>query len=209
MSTTETDLIRHNTPIFPLGSVLFPQGVLPLRIFETRYTDMVRECMRSNVAFGVCLITKGNEVGTPADFEAIGCLARIVDFDMEQQGVLQIRTIGEQRFKVIDKRVDQAQLIRASVELIPDDAKLDLPDEFVGCANLAKQLVIEIKQKFDGDPEQVIAKPYEFELAGWVANRLCEVLPIEPKAKQKLMELQDPLSRLSLINQFLESKQVF
>ena len=209
MSNLETNSIRHNTPIFPLGSVLFPQGVLPLRIFETRYTDMVRECMRSNTTFGVCLITKGNEVGTPADFEAIGCLARIVDFDMEQQGVLQIRTIGEQRFKVIDRQVDQAQLIRASIELIPEDVNLDVPDEFIGCVNLAKQLVIEIKAKFDGDPEQVIAKPYEFERAAWVSNRLCEVLPIESKAKQKLMELQDPLSRLSLINQFLENKQVF
>ena len=209
MSIVEAGLVRHNVPIFPLGSVLFPQGVLPLRIFETRYTDMVRECMRSNISFGVCLITKGNEVGTPADFEAIGCLARIVDFDMEQHGVLQIRTLGEQRFKVIEQHIDQAQLVRASIELIPEDVKLDVPDEFVGCVNLAKQLVVEIKQKFDGDPEQVIAKPYEFELASWVANRLCEVLPIEPKAKQKLMELEDPLSRLSLINQFLENKQVF
>ena len=209
MTNLEAAQVLHNMPIFPLGSVLFPQGVLPLRIFETRYTDMVRECMRSNTAFGVCLITKGNEVGTAADFESIGCLARIVDFDMEQHGVLQIRTVGEQRFKVIEQHVDQSQLIRASIELIPEDVKHDVPDEFVGCANLAKQLVIEIKEKFDGDPEQVIAKPYEFELASWVANRLCEVLPIESKAKQKLMELQDPLNRLSLINQFLENKQVF
>ena len=144
-----------------------------------------------------------------ADHESIGCLARIVDFDMEQHGVLQIRTIGEQRFKVLEKRIDSTRLIRASIELIPEDAKLDVPDEFESCANLAKQLVTEIKSKFEGDPEQVIAKPYNFELASWVANRLCEVLPIEAKAKQKLMELQDPLSRLSLVNQFLENKQVF
>ena len=209
MTLSNQSLLKHDVPIFPLGSVLFPQGVLPLRIFETRYTDMVRECMRENRPFGVCLITKGNEVGVPADHEIVGCLARIVDFDMEQQGVLQIRTIGEQRFTIIDKRVDSNKLIRASVELIENDVRLEVPDEFEGCANLAKQLVNEIKSKFEGDPEQVIAKPYEFELAGWVANRLCEVLPIDTKAKQKLMELQEPLSRLSLVNQFLENKQVF
>lgn len=209
MSTSIELGLKHEVPVFPLGSVLFPQGVLPLRIFETRYTDMVRECMRENRPFGVCLITQGNEVGVPADHEMVGCLARIVDFDMEQQGVLQIRTVGEQRFSIIEKRVDSQGLIRASVQLIANDVKLEIPDEFEACASLAKQLVQEIQSKFDGDPEQVIAKPYEFELAGWVANRLCEVLPIDSKAKQKLMELQEPLSRLSLVNQFLENKQVF
>ena len=105
-----------DVPVFPLSTVLFPGGVLPLRIFEARYMDMVKVCMQRDAPFGVCLITRGGEVGEPAEHEAVGTLAHIRGWDMEQLGLLQLRTIGGLRFRIVDRRVGRNGLIRASVD---------------------------------------------------------------------------------------------
>ena len=116
--------------LFPLGTVLFPGGVLSLRVFEARYTDLVSESMQRDAPFGVCRITQGQEVGEAAEHEPVGCLARISDWDMEQPGVLSLRTRGEQRFRVLRRRVQSDGLIRADAELIDDDPLLPVPPEF-------------------------------------------------------------------------------
>lgn len=194
--------------IFPLGTVLFPGGVLPLRVFEARYLDMVRECTAASLPFGVCLITEGSEVGKPARHEPIGCTARIVDFDMEQSGVLSLRTIGERRFRILERRVDLNGLVRADVETIEPDAPAAVPPEFAACASLVRRLVDDLVAREPDPMRQMIAQPYEFDSAVWVGNRLCEFLPIPPRARQKLMELDDALTRLSLIHQYLQQHQV-
>jgi uncharacterized protein len=196
-------------PLFLLSNVLFPNGVMRLRVFEQRYVDMVRQCMREKKPFGVCLVTKGKEPNDPKDFVRIGCLARIVDFDMEQLGVLEIRCNGEQRFEVQTFDVQKDGLVLAQVKMIEPDATVAIPDELSTCASLAQELVKEIEKKMDEQSNQVIAAPYEFESAAWVGNRLCEVLPISPAARQELMALRDPLSRLNLVEQYLRNKQVF
>jgi uncharacterized protein len=196
-------------PLFLLSNVLFPNGVLRLRVFEQRYIDMVRQCMRDKQPFGVCLITQGKEPNAPKDFVRVGCLARIVDFDMEQLGVLEIRCNGEQRFEVQTFDVQKNGLVLAQAKLIEPDATVAIPDELQTCASLAQELVKEIERKLDEESNQVIAAPYEFESAAWVGNRLCEVLPISPAARQELMALRDPLSRLNLVEQYLRNKQIF
>jgi Lon protease-like protein len=197
-----------DVPIFPLSTVLFPGGVLPLRIFEARYMDMVRDCMQRDAPFGVCLITKGGEVGDAAEHEPIGCLAHIRGWDMEQLGLLQLRTIGGTRFRIVDRRVGRNGLIRASADGLPEDERVDVPDEMADCAALLRKIVDELREREPDADKRMIAEPCDFESAAWVANRLCEFLPIPNPAKHKLMVLDEPLARLGLVQRWLQQHQV-
>ena len=200
--------ILGDLPIFPLNTVLFPGGVLPLRIFEARYMDMARDCLAGERPFGVCLITEGKEVGEAAEHEAVGCTASIVDWDMQQLGLLQIRAIGGRRFRVVSRRVQPDGLIRADAEIVADDPAIGLPAEYEVCATLLRRIVDDVVERETEPIKRMIAEPYEFGSARWVGNRLCEFLPIPPGARQKLMELDDPITRLALIHQYLQQHQV-
>ncbi len=195
-------------PIFPLSSVLFPGGVLPLRIFEARYMDMVRERMQRDAPFGICLITRGGEVGEAAEHESVGCLAHIRGWDMEQLGVLQLRAVGGQRLRVLERDVGANGLIRAKVELLPDDPQMPIPDEMTDCVLLIRRIVDELRTR-EPDPERrMIAEPCDFESAAWVANRIAEFMPIPAPAKHKLMTLDEPVARLSIVHRWLHQHQV-
>jgi Lon protease-like protein len=194
--------------LFPLSTVLFPGGVLPLRIFEARYTDMVRECMRLDRPFGVCLITQGGEVGEAAKHEPIGCLARIQDVDMEQPGVLRIRTVGSQRFRVEAAEPDASRLIRARVSLIDADPLVAVPAEHADCVDLVRRMVQEIERTVPNASERMIVGPMEYESSAWVANRIAEFLPIPGTSKYRLMSLDDPLDRLAIVHRWLAQQGV-
>lgn len=186
-------------PIFPLGTVLFPGGLLPLRVFETRYMDMTRECMKEQKPFGVCLIKSGREVGEPAVPEAVGCLAHIQEWDMRELGVLSLRTQGGQRFRIRDREVNSQGLVRAHVEFIAPEPAASLPAEFAACANLL-ELVVADKSA------AVFAEPHQFDDATWVGYRLTEILPVPLAAKQRLLELDDSVLRLQILYRFLEQR---
>lgn len=188
-------------PIFPLNTVLFPGGLLPLRVFESRYMDMTRECMKREEPFGVCLIREGSEVGAPAIPEAVGCLAKILDFDMQQLGVLNLKTAGGQRFRILQRQTGEQGLISAEVELIAPEASVPVPAQFASCARLLEMVVLDKGQA-------VFAEPHAFQDATWVGYRLSEILPVPLAAKQKLLELTDGLSRLSVLQRFLESRDL-
>lgn len=195
-------------PIFPLSTVLFPGGVLPLRIFETRYMDMVRECMQRETPFGVCLITRGGEVGEAARHEPIGTLAHLRGWDMQQLGLLQLRTVGGVRFRILDRRVGGNGLIRASVDELPDDPRVQVPEEMAGCTMLVRRLVEDLRAREPDPDKRMIAEPHDFDSAAWIGNRLAEFLPIPDPAKHKLMVLDEPLARLSLVMHWLQQHQV-
>lgn len=182
--------------LFPLGTVLFPGGRLPLRIFEARYMDMAKACLRDGVPFGVCLIRTGREVGTPAEPEPIGCLARIVEWDMQQLGLLLVTAAGGERFRILERRVEADGLSRARIERLPDDEDEAVPEAFASCAHLLERVVAE-------RGENVFAVPHRFDSASWVGCRLAEILPVPLAAKQKLMELDDALMRLKILHKFL------
>jgi Lon protease-like protein len=198
--------------LFPLKTVLFPGGVLPLRVFEARYMDMVRDCMREDTPFGVCLITQGGEIGQPAQTEAIGCLARIGDWDMEQLGVLDIRCRGIQRFRIVERSVEANGLQRAEVELLDADDDEPLAPEYEPCANLLRKVIDDQRGQVADDSTEAAALPFDppFVLgsSSWVGNRLCEVLPVPLKAKQKLMELSDARTRLDILIQYLRQHKI-
>jgi Lon protease-like protein len=194
--------------LFPLSTTLFPQGVLHLRIFEARYLDMVGECMKEARPFGVCRITHGGEAGDAAEHEAIGCLARIIDWDMEKLGLLHIRVQGGQRFRVIRRSVHKHALIRADVALLADDPPMAVPPDLAGCRDLVHRLVARLEADEPKAERRLVAAPYDYESASWIGNRLCEFLPLPPRARQKLMELDEPLTRLYLVKQFLEKEKI-
>lgn len=199
-------------PLFPLKTVLFPGGVLPLKVFETRYIDMVRDCMKHNAPFGVVLIKSGQEVGQAAEPEAIGCLASITDWDMENLGVMMLRTEGGERFRILETRVLADQRLEGRIAMLPADSSPPISDMHVECAKALKSIIDEIDQQGRlEEGERFIspfAQPIRLDSAGWVANRWCEILPIPLKAKQKLLELDDAQARLSIVHQYLKQHQI-
>lgn len=202
----ETDWL----PLFPLQTVLYPDGVLPLRIFETRYIDMVRECMRLEKPFGVVAIREGSETGTAAEPEAVGCIARIVEWDMEAGGLLMIRTQGGLRFRIVASRMLSDNRLEAQVDYLPVDPLLPPSVAHVECAKTLKLITDDFAEREakEKDFSFPFAKPLRLDDAGWVANRWCEILPIPLKARQKLLELDSPEGRLSVIYTYLQQQQI-
>lgn len=199
-------------PLFPLKAVLFPDGVLPLKVFETRYVDMIRACMKSNALFGVILIRSGQEVGAVAEPEPVGCLAKIIDWDMQELGMMMLRVQGGLRFRILETRVQPNKVLEARTVLIPADREIPVSDIHVRCAKALKIVVENIENR--GRKEQgasfvsPFSQPIQLESASWVANRWCEILPIPLKARQKLMELDDAQSRLTLVHQYLQQHRI-
>jgi hypothetical protein len=175
--------------------VLFPGGRLPLRIFEQRYMEMAKVCLRDNSPFGVCLIREGAEVGAPATPEEIGCIARIGSWDMPQLGVLQITAHGEQRFRILERRLQEDGLARGTVELIAEDADTEIPEDCRRCVELLERL-IEQHGEF-------LEAPHRLQSSAWVSSRLAEILPLPMLAKQELLELTDGGARLARVNALL------
>jgi len=201
----------HSLPklaLFPLQSVLFPGAQLQLRVFETRYLDLVSRCLREQQPFGAICLRQGNEVrgadDEPVLLETTGVLARLEEVDAEQAGVLRVRCIGTQRFEIDEPLQQDDGLWTARAWLIDDDIVV-APAEAVLPTVRALANAIGALERKGGSP---FVKPYRFDEAGWVANRWCELLPISLAAKQKLMALEDPQMRLRLVDEYLRGKGV-
>lgn len=179
-------------PLFPLNTVLFPDGPLPLRIFETRYVDMVRRCMRQRSSFGVLLIRAGAEVGTVTSTADIGTSARIIDFYQLPDGLLGITCLGERRFRVRARSRQPDGLNVGEVEWLDTEERVPLPAEHDHLGQLLRKVLPELSELYRSVPKH-------FEDAGWVACRLAEILPLELSDKQSLLETDDPLVRLARV----------
>ncbi len=195
-------------PLFPLKMVLMPGALLGLKVFEARYLDLASQCMRSGQAFGVICLVQGREAGDneqTVQLEQVGTLAHIDDVDAEQPGILRLSCHGGQRFRRLAEPSRLANgLWTARVELLRDDPARS-PGPAV--APTVEALAQAIKALHEQDHEP-FAAPYRLDDAGWVANRWCELLPLPLAARQKLMELDDPVIRLSLVDGYLRDKKV-
>lgn len=192
---SQTDPETFELPIFPLGSVLFPGGTLALKIFEQRYMDMAKDCLKRAKPFGIALIREGEEVGSPAAPYPVGTLARIDDWDMPNLGVLQIKVLGGTRFRIIASTVAKSGLIVGTVNSI--DA--DLPTsgaELTACADFLKKILTQINM-IEGVADS------QFSDASWVSFRITELLPFGVSVKQKMLELTDAKIRLDILHRFL------
>jgi Lon protease-like protein len=184
-------------PLFPLGTVLFPGGPLSLRIFETRYIDLVRRCLREGSGFGVVLIREGAEAGGPAKTFDVGTYARIVDFSQQPDGLLGIRAAGERRFRILERRRARDGLNLADVAWLAEERPQPLPEEF---AELGPTLEAILDQA--GEPYTSLERRPDD--AAWVSARLAEILPVPSVHKQHCLELDDPLERLRYLRPMFE-----
>lgn len=192
-------------PLFPLRSVLFPGAHLPLRIFEPRYLDMVQRCHARGEPFGVVALTAGDEVrrrdgeGFQAEaFHDVGTLARIEHFEHVQPGLIQIRTRGAQRFRLRERRRLSHGLWVGEADLLPDDAAVAVPEDLRNAARQLQDLLTGWAER--AAPEELpVQPPMLWDDAGWLANRWAELLPMPAAARQRLMEMDNPLLRLELV----------
>jgi Lon protease-like protein len=195
-----TDAARE-IALFPLHTVLFPGGLLPLRVFEPRYMEMTTACLRGSLPFGVCLISEGREVGAPAVPHAVGCLARIMQWDMQQLGVLNITVRGEKRFRVLERRVQRDGLIRSEIELLAEEDDALVPEALAVCARVLKAII-------DDGAAPGIEAPFRFESASWVSARLTEILPLPLAFKQQLLETDGSCRRLEALREALRDQKL-
>ena len=225
MSKTSTPLTE--LPLFPLQTPLFPGGSLPLRIFEVRYLDMIGRCHKAGDPFGVVCLSEGSETrrrasgtadGKPSGdgfareaFFPVGTLARITKFERPQPGLMMIGCVGAQRFQVQRSEQTRHGLWVADVELLADDAEVPVPEDLHFTRDALQALVRKIEQSVEesveqsGEPgdeaglEMPLCKPYRWNDCGWLANRWCELLPLQPELKHRFMALDSPVLRLELV----------
>jgi Lon protease-like protein len=181
--------------LFPLNTVLFPGGRLPLRIFEQRYMDMAKACLRDGARFGVCLIREGREVGAAAVPAEVGTLARVGAWDMPQLGLLHVTALGEERFRILERRVQRDGLARASIQMMQEDIDSAIPESCSSCVKLLERLIEQQGGLFE--------PPHRLDSASWVSSRLAEILPLPLPAKQELLELGDARARIERLNALL------
>ena len=196
-------------PLFPLQSVLFPGGLLVLKVFEARYLDLMTDCLRRQQPFGVVCLLHGGEVRQPRSakvrFERSGVLARLDEVDSEQPGLLRVRCTGTQRFRMDGDATQQPDgLWVTDAELQPEDVPQPPEDALQPTVQALANAIATLKAQ-GAEPFHA---PHRLDDAGWVANRWCEILPISLAAKQKLMELDDPQMRLRLVQDYLRGKGV-
>jgi len=183
-------------PLFPLHSVLFPGGPLALRIFESRYLDMVSHCLKEESGFGVVLIREGREVGEAPLVYEIGTLGRISDWEQRKDGLLGITVTGEQRFRILETAVQPNQLMTAEVALLPTPPARELPKQYATLASLLQRILDELHH-----PYAALERHYDD--AEWVGGRLAELLPLDLAQKQRLLQEDDPLVRLERLGAIL------
>ena len=203
------DLSLTSLPLFPLGSVLFPGGVLSLRIFEVRYLDMVRRCHAAGAPFGVVALTAGTEVrvagGATESFNAVGTLATIETLDAPQPGLLVLRCTGTRRFRIERHEQLRHGLWIADVKQIDDDVAVPVPEDLQPTADALQQLIETLEQRPapPDAPPLPLAPPWRLDDCGWVANRWCELLPMPLELRQRMMALENPVVRLELVGDIL------
>ena len=189
--------MSEEIPLFPLNTVIFPGGPLVLRIFEARYIDLVRRCMRDGSGFGVVLIREGEEAGGPALTFDVGTYARIVDFSQQPDGLLGISALGERRFRILERRRARDGLNLADVEWLPPEVPTPLPKEFEELGPAIDAALAQV-----GEP--YLGIEHHADDAAWVSARLAEILPVPAVHKQHCLELEDPVERLRYLRPMFE-----
>lgn len=196
----------NSLPLFPLGTALFPQGILPLRIFEVRYLDMVSKCIKTGAPFGIIALSEGSEVRSPGQQEAfvdVGTLVTITEHANPQPGLKVITCTGQQRFRILRRERLKHGLWIADVEHIDADMTVPLPQELQPCAVALRNVLTKLSAEHESALSPYLELEQEWDSCAWVSNRWCEMLPLPLKMKQQLLELDNPMIRLELVNDIL------
>ena len=200
----------YNLPLFPLNVVICPDGLMPLKIFEARYLDMVRDCLRNKSSFAIVTILLEGETDPQANFPFanIGTLVNIVDADVTAVGMIMIRCVGQHRVNVDSFTQQPDGLVIGRVSDIPNDVSLTVPEDLNSAVNVLKQLVKTLTNQNLPESSMPIVKPYQFDNAAWVSNRWVELLDLPLLQKQRLMQMASPILRLELIQDILDANKL-
>lgn len=191
----------NRVPLFPLNTVMFPGGVLPLRIFEPRYLDMVSDCLRNDTPIGVILIREGQEVGQAADTYRMGTLSIISYWNRRNDGLLGITLRGTQRFRLLSHEVMPNQLVMADVEALPAPQSIPVRSKYQTMANLLRKIIAQLEPPYT-------TMPAYYENLEWVSARLCELLPMPLEYKQQLLEYEDIIDRIEQLYVMMQRSEV-
>jgi Lon protease-like protein len=211
-------LSLQQLPLFPLQTVLFPGGWLPLRIFEVRYLDMIGRCHKAGAPFGVVCLSEGSEVrridpsAPPSGdafakevFHPVGTLARIESLERPQPGLMMIQCLGQQRFRIQRRSQLPHGLWVADVQLDESEAAVPVPEHLINTRDALQRLLQNLQERDPQSLDQLpLRPPYQWDDSGWIANRWAELLPAPPELKQRLMALDNPLLRLELVSDLLD-----
>ena len=184
-------------PLFPLNAVIFPGGVLPLRIFEPRYLEMVKECVRGQSEFVICLIQSGQEVGNASQPCKVGTACQIIDWETLSDGLLGVTARGRRRVRIINTEILSNQLLQGNVEYLQEDQDQTLPEKFNEWAHLVSLIMNKLGRPFSD-------LQVRLDSADWVGARLTEYLPFALEAKQRILEIDHPLVRLEHLQESLD-----
>ena len=188
-------------PLFPLNTVMFPGGLLPLRIFEPRYLDMVSDCLRNDTPIGVVLIRDGQEVGQAADTHEMGTLSIISYWNRRNDGLLGITLRGTQRFRLLTHEVMPNQLVLAEVEDLPAPQSIQVHSKYQPMANLLRKIIAQLEPPYT-------TMPAHYDNLEWVSARLCEFLPMPLEDKQQLLECDDIINRIEQLYVMMQRSEV-
>jgi Lon protease-like protein len=201
-SAVESGQPSQLLPLFPLSSGLFPDGLIALRIFEVRYLDMIKRCLREKTPFGVVMLKNGREVDAPQEsvaFETIGCEAELITVDAITPALLSVRARGGRRFEILSCDKGRYGLWSGRVRMIPGDEACEIPAAQQGAADSLGQIIARLQRQGVSPAEMPILAPYRLDEAGWVANRWAEFLPLSGPQRQSLLSQIDPEDRLRII----------
>jgi len=190
-------VIEKVVPLFPLGTVLFPDGPLPLRVFEPRYLDMISRCLKDETQFGVLLINEGSEVGS-ADTYPVGTKAQICDWYQGSDGILGVTAVGTQRFRLEKVKQESDGLYLGDIDTLDPEPSVPLPETYWSMADLLRAVVEDLGRLYEP-----LEKHYDD--ATWVGNRFAEILPVSMEQKQHCLEMNDPIERLRFVQPLLRS----
>ncbi len=187
-------------PLFPLNTVIFPGGVLPLRIFEPRYLDMVKDCMRNDHGFCIVSIRSGRETGHAADVYNTGTICSISDWETLPDGLLGITANGEKKAHISTTKIESNQLVIGQLEEIEELPDPNLPEEFESMKELLQRIITKVGQPYT-------TLPAKYENSGWVGARLIELLPLQLSLKQRLLEIDDHIVRLHHLKEAMQESK--
>lgn len=208
---TDSSLL-HSLPLFPLGTVLFPGGLLSLRVFEVRYLDMIRKCQAAKAPFGVVALQAGHETRKPSalpeQLHPEGVLAHLVHLDSSQPGLMQLQCRGEQRFQILNSWQLPHGLWVADVQMLDDDHLIPVPAHLRNVAHTLAQVLLQLRARAQDPDHSLLPTAEQMDDCAWVANRWAELLPMPVLVKQQLMTLDSPLLRLELVADVLEKSGI-
>ncbi|WEF35012.1 LON peptidase substrate-binding domain-containing protein [Pseudoduganella chitinolytica] len=193
-------------PLFPLNTILFPDGRLALQVFEVRYLDMIRKCIANGGEFGIVPLAHGDEVRKPGQHEAlcsVGTLARVLEWTAPLPGLMQITCLGTQRFRIEAATQLPHGLWMAEVTRLPDDLAIPIPNDQQDVANALGSLIRTLQQRGVTGAQMPMHPPYRLDDSGWVANRWCELLQLDMVQKELLLAQENPVLRLELVQDAL------